>query len=375
MARSLIHLCCLLVGVFTLVCQALAEPWQERLYVNGFYTVDYTYTDEDIGLVSNNKKPRAYDDDANGLENSLLGAQLEFEINGNLSVFAQGKVSFSADNNASTSLDWAYGSFDLGSDSQLRAGKFQTPFLQGTELRNIGYTRIWARPLIPEDGASGFNQYLGIEYLKRFTQGLGNWQIQLAAGIGDHEEREIESRNLELVALRYQYQNFWLRSAFLHGEYAIEDDDGQRITFSGNVIMASLEGELDLSWCVINAGYSSSLSDITDDDTIYYVSLGFPMGRFTPFIYTAKRNRYFEAYDPPPPPPPPGGGPPPPPPPPPVGDHDVNSVAAGVSWHLSERYGVKFQFENIVQNNRAGADTSAPANDGNTVSILFEGVF
>jgi len=58
-----------------------------------------------------------------------------------------------------------------------------------------------------------------------------------------------------------------------------------------------------------------------------------------------------------------------------VGDHDVNSVAAGVSWHLSERYGVKFQFENIVQDNRAGVNTRVPSNDGNTVSILFEGVF
>ena len=375
MSKALRTLCYLLVGVFALMSLAVAESWQERLYVNGFYTVDYTYTDDDIGLVSNNKKPRAYDDDSNGLENSLLGAQLEFEVNENLSVFAQGKVSFSADNNASIALDWAYVSVDLGNDSQLRAGKFQTPFLQGTELRNIGYTRIWARPLIPEDGASGFNQYLGVEYLKRFNQGQGNWQLQLAAGLGDHEERQIESRNLELVALGYQYQNFWLRSAFLHGEYAIEDDDGQRIIFSGNVIMASLEGELDLSWCVINAGYSSSQSDITDDDTIYYLSLGFPVGRFTPFINAAKRIRHFEAYDPPPPPPPPGGGPPPPARPPPVGDHDVNSVAAGFSWHLSERYGVKFQFENIVQDNRAGVDTRVPDNDGNTVSILFEGVF
>ncbi len=374
MSKTQNALCYLLLTV-GLCNQALAEPWQERLYINGFYTLDYTYTDEDIGLVSNTKKKRAYDRDASGLENSLLGAQLEFEVSEDLSVFTQGQVSFSAQNNASTALDWAYLSYDLGDDAQLRAGKFQTPFLQGTELRNIGYSRIWARPLIPEDGASGFNQYLGVEYLKRFTQGAGHWQVQLAVGQGDHEEFEIESRNLELLALRFQLQNFWLRGALLHGEYAIEDDDGQRITFSGNVIMASLEGLLDLSWCVVHAGYSASQSDITDDDTIYYISLAFPLGRFTPFFYSAKRNQHFEAFDPPPPRPPLGGGPPPPPPPPPLGDYDVFSVAAGISWHVSERYGLKFQFENIVQDDQAGVDTPALINNGNTVSILFEGVF
>ncbi len=376
-----------IIALNSLLFQAIsvAEPWSERVYINGFYTIDLTYTDEDIGLVSNSHRPRSYDNESAGLENSVFGGQVELEINENISAFMQGKLFYGSHDNASSKVDWAYLSYDFGEDTRVRGGLFQIPFLQGTELRNIGFSRIWARPLIPEDGASGFNEYLGLEYLKSVYTGNSHWDFQAAAGVVEHENDSVESRNIELMTARYQYKGFWIRSAFIHGEYAVNDSDGDRLSFSGNAFLTSIEAELAYAGMIINGGYGISRTDITPDTSIYYVSVAFPLGHVIPYLYTSKRNLNIEQVEAPPPTPgiPPDGNPPPdavplPPPEdglPKVGDYDVYSLAIGARWHVTERFGFKFQWENIEQNNPANYQGNAPTNNGNTVSILFEGVF
>lgn len=353
----------------------VADQWDERLYINGFYTLDYTYTERDVGVVSNNRQTRTFDSDSSGLENSLIGLQAEYVLNEEFSGFIQGKVSFDDGNQAGLDVGWAYLSHDFGDDRRLRIGKFQTPFLQGTELRNIGFTRIWARPLIPENGASGFNQYIGVEYLIHKPTSVGVWDFQVGGGLADNDDGDVDSQNIEIVSAKYQYESFWIRSAFLHGQYNVSDGDGQRITSSGTVFMGSLEVQMLTDYGVVNVGYSSSRSDIIENDTLYYLSLALPYRPFTPFFYVGKRNKHFQDYDPPPPLPPIGGGPQPLPIPPPVGDYDVISVAFGARLHLKEGMGLKLQLENIEQFNDADALTSSPTNDSNTISILLEGVF
>ncbi len=364
---------------------SVAEPWSERVYINGFYTIDFTYSDNDIGLVSNSHRPRSYDNESAGLENSVFGGQVELEVSDNISTFVQGKLFYGSRDNASSKVDWAYLSYDFGDDTRVRGGLFQIPFLQGTELRNIGYSRIWARPLIPEDGASGFNEYVGLEYLKSVYTGDSHWDFQAAIGEVEHEDDLVQSRNIEIVTARYQYKNFWLRSAFIHGEYAVIDSDGDRLAFSGNAFLASIEAELAYSWLIINGGYGLGDTDITPNSAIYYLSVAFPFGHFIPYFYTSKRNLNIEQVEAPPPPSeaPAGGNQPPdlaPLPPlddglPKVGDYDVYSLAVGARWHLNERFGLKFQWENIEQDNAANYQGHAPTNNGNTISILFEGVF
>lgn len=357
---------------FGCVCPVLAGQVSDQLYFNGFYTLDYTYTERDVALVSNNKKPRAFDRDSTGLENSLVGLQAEYELNEEFSGFIQGKASFNSDNGIEADINWAYLSYDFGDDRRLRIGKFQTPFLQGTELRNIGFTRIWARPLIPENGASGFNQYTGVEYIVHKPTAVGQWDFQLAGGLADNDDGKIVSQNIELISAKYSYETFWIRSAFLHGEYSVLNVDGQKIITSGTVFMGSVETHMRTQYGVVNLGYSKSHSDITEDDTLYYISLALPFKTVTPFLYLGKRNKHFDSYEIPPPI---GGGTPAVTLLPPVGDYDVTSVALGARIHITEGLGLKIQLENIEQKNNAGAPTSAPANDSNTFSILLEGVF
>lgn len=382
---------CLAFGYLWPISNVFSEPWQDRVYAHGFYTLDFTYSDNELGLVSNDRESRSYEDDAGGLNNSLMGGQLEFLINDNLSSFFQGKAFFDQDDDTKTTLDWAYLSYDFGDDTTVRGGKFLVPLLQGTELRSISYSRLWARPLIPIDGASGFNEYTGFEVLKHIHQGFNSWHLQLSTGKPNHEEEdgEIESKNMLLLAARYQAESFWIRAALLHGEYSVRDGNDEVLDDAALIFMNSLEGEFNLGPYVLNLGYASGDSDITVDGSIYYASLGFQMGNITPFIYGSLSREHYDNYNEPPPPGfDDGNGPPLPDPAPEPpdsddddddrirdGDYDINSVAIGVRWHAGEGYGFKVQWENIEQKNSAGVDTDDPANDGNTFTILFEGVF
>ena len=379
-----------LLALGCLIQSSTAEPWQERLHAHAFYTLDFTYSDTDLGLVSNALESHSYEEDSAALNNSLMGGQLEFQLSDNLSSFLQGKAFFDREDDTKTTLDWAYLSYDFGDDTTIRGGKFLVPLLQGTELRSISYSRLWARPLIPVDGANGFHEYTGLEVLKHIQQGFNSWHIQLSTGKPAHKEEdgEISSQKMQLIAARYQTDKFWLRAALLHGEYTVRGGDDEILDDSANVFMNSLESEFTLGSYVLNLGYASSDSDITVNGSIYYASLGLQMGHVTPFIYGSTSREHYDNYNEPPPPGfDDGNGPelpdpaPTPPGPPPDddrirnGDYDVNSVAIGVRWHAGEGYGFKIQLENIEQKNSAGVDTDDPTNDGNTFTILFEGVF
>ncbi|MCU7865536.1 MAG: hypothetical protein KZQ92_16340, partial [Candidatus Thiodiazotropha sp. (ex Lucinoma borealis)] len=159
---------CFLLSVF--VCANLSaneNRWQDRLTINGFYTLDLTHADDTIPIISNGNIPRVLDAKESTLKNSVFGLQVELEISSDLSAFVQGSTFYDQQNEFDTSLDWAYLSYDPGNNYDIRLGRFLVPFLQGTELKSVGYSRLWARPLVPGSGAGGFIENRGIELIKR----------------------------------------------------------------------------------------------------------------------------------------------------------------------------------------------------------------
>ncbi len=353
-----------------------SESWSDDLYLNGYFTLDMTFADTEFNAVSSSNELREYSKDKISIKNSLIGGQLEYQFNDNLSAFAQGIAFYDKDGSAKTALNWAYLSYDVGHDFKARIGTFQTPFLQGTELRSVGYSRLWARPLTPGSGASGINKYRGIDLLKQVSFGDYHLDFQFAAGQAEHDLNEVDVDGIELLSTRFIYQQFWVRAALLHAEYAVKTPRGQLITDSGNVLMASVEAEAMLGQFIINAGLSSSNSDITPDDTMYYFSLAYAFDEITPYVFTAKRNQHFVAFEIPDQDDIPLG--PPPlhrPPPPPDGDDNNYSLAIGARWNFSERLALKVQFENVRVHEESGPEEAAETDEGNAFTLVIEGVF
>ncbi|MEH6548755.1 MAG: hypothetical protein V7711_11285 [Pseudomonadales bacterium] len=359
----------------TATSQLYAQEWQDKLYLNGFYTLDLTYVDADLGLVSNTGQIRPYEKDKVSADNSLIGGQLAYDVSDNLKLTLQGTAFFDALGDFDTNLDWSYLSYDFGHDFSVRAGRFQIPFIQGTELRQVGISRLWARPLAPGNGAGGFNQYKGVELFKSLATKNSNWQFQVAAGKAEHGLGNIDNKNIKLASARFERDEFWVRASLLHAEYSVFTPRGQVITDSGKALMASIEAEVTLGSFLINFGATNSDADIIPDDSLLYLSIGYKLDHLTPFLVASRNRQKFTTFEVPLPPPvgPPPPGPPPAPPTPPDGVSTVTNYAAGLRWDLSEKLALKFQLENVRGEDRARPQ--ALDQKGNAFTIVLEGAF
>lgn len=376
-SKYYLFICCLFLFQTSVV---KADDWQEDLSVDVFFSLDASIADSGLSLVGGTGPVDLEADEVN-LKNSLVGGQIRYQLTENLSGYVQGSV-INTDKVKGT-VDWAYLSYDFGNDVFARVGRFQIPFLQGTELRKIGFSRIWARPLIPGTGAGGFNQYEGVEVVKKIIQGDGLWEFQGALGKAEHTREEVQNKNIKLLSTRYQNGQFWIRAAVMNGDYSIFTLSEILISDTASINMGSLESELTLDSWIVNVGYSRSNSDITPDDTMHYGSLAYQIGDVTPFIFFSKREQSFESFEIPRPNPgngllPPPNAPPPVtngPPPTPDGLSTTYTSAIGARWDVAENLALKFQAEKSRVQDQARQGDGNLSNAGNTFSVVLEGVF
>lgn len=381
-------LCCIHISLLTVfmptqaneLSDNLSGNWSDKLNFNGFFTLDYTATSNDLNLISNSDQHVRYQANEPSFKNSLIGGQLSYQLTDNFAAVVQGKLYDDTDSDSTSNsdsiaqIDWAYLSYDFGYDVKIRAGRFQIPFMQGVELRNVSFSRLWVRPLIPSSGAGGFKEYIGGEALKHISSGESNWDFQVAIGKAEHALDEIENKNIKLLSVRFQQNSFWLRTSVLATQYSISTKTGRVINDSADGLMLSLESEYALGSYLFNAGYSTSRADITPDDSNYYLSIAYQYNDITPYIYHSRFNQFFEPYrrqeatqspqvnsqgaatpvqrD---------------------GNIDVYNWAVGAKYLFNEQYAIKVQAEHIKERNNA----SLPFvnSEGNAFSIVFEGVF
>lgn len=385
--------CYTLSSFFLFTNTVISAEFSEKLHINGYFTLDATITDEDVSLISNSDHAIVNDKNSLNLDNSLIGAQVSYSFTDNFTGVIQGKIYDEgklpdAKNNSIAQIDWAYVTYEFGADLKARAGRFLIPLMKGNELRSVGFSRIWARPLLPNSGTGGYKNYTGLEVLKHVSTGKGNWDIQVAVGQADHYLDTIDNKYLGLLSLKYQQDSFWIRSAILSTQFDIFTRPGELIKDNATAIMFSTEAEYTINNVLINAGYTKSNTDIAPNDTNYYLSLAYNFDSLVPYIYHSRFKQQFNTPNRPPPSsedlpegPPPNGPPPngpPPEGPPPRGlspDDDVNIFhwVVGTRYNFCERYALKFQLEHIKDNKRA--NVSAENGKGNAFSIVLEGIF
>ncbi|MEW8506053.1 MAG: hypothetical protein AB2598_05075 [Candidatus Thiodiazotropha sp.] len=292
-----------------------------------------------------------------------------------LSAFLQGSLFYDQENEIDESLDWAYLRYDPGNNYDLRIGKFLIPFLQGTELKSVSYSRLWARPLVPGSGAGGFVENRGMELIKRIPLDDSYLSLQFSIGEPEHHHRTVDGRRLGLVAIQYEMSDFWLRAALLHADYQVFTPLGQVIDDKVRANMYSIETEIRLYDYVVNAGFSDSDVDSSPDDKLVYLSVAHPIGQFTPYIFTARTSRQFEAVVPTAPPisapPPPRDGPPPLR----IGDSDHETLGIGFRYDLGGNYAIKAQVERIDTVDESGPQPGRVESEANVFTVLLEGTF
>ena len=364
-----------------------AADIKENLSVRGFYTLDITHSDSDGAVLPalSDPPPQPNEGDTS-IDGSILGLQVDYALSDNLGLTLQAVSSRLADGSYTPTLDWAYLNYDFGNNLHLRGGKMKLSILQGTELRYVGFSRLWVRPLVPTSGAGGFDDYAGAELVKGASVGSYNLRFQAAYGKADHQKDFVDNRDVKLLSGRIERNESWVNLALLHARYKAGRPRGDTISDNAELLMGAVEAEVPLGNAVINAGYAYGKSDVNPDERLGYLSLGYRIDRFTPYLLLTEHQMIFDAspwaaLSPPPPgaPPPPPGAPFPPPgmsqPPPLDGARKTNIVALGFRYDLGTTYAVKVQWDHWKSNDRSNQVRGTVARDGNLLTFAIEGTF
>jgi len=346
----------------------------DRLTLNGFYNLDASLSQgSDTVLPTMAVDPITLKDGEVALNYSLIGLQADFSLTDTLRFAAQAVSSRQTDADYAPTLEWAYANWDLGDDLFLRGGLLKTPLMQGIELRYVGFSRLWVRPLVPASGAAGFDDYLGAELVKQGRVGDYNIGFQGAYGVPDHHQDFVDGHDLKLISTRIERDESWLNLALMQASYDVYSKDLTRvIQKDSEMVMASIEAEVLFDKAVINFGYAQSEAEFNPDERMAYLSLGYRLGGLTPYLLYQYRDMAFTAPNPPP-------GPPPPPPPPGAspkdGELSTRSIALGLRYDLDDRHAIKAQIER--QSVHDASFRSLPAADTNATvfTLSFEGVF
>lgn len=369
---------------------AKADYFNGRLALHGFYTLEADLAEgHDVRLPSADDEPLVLEDGHVSLDSSVLGIQADLELADNLSLTGQMVSTKLIDDDLVPDVEWAYLSYDLGSDLTLRAGLRKVPFVQGTELRYVGFSRLWAKPIVPDSGASGYDKYVGVELTKSLQWHGFNVDLQGVAGKPDHQLDEIDGRGLGLVSARLEREQSWIRLALAGIGYDVSTRDGRPLKDDRRAYVGSIEAEWSGDNTILNGGLTYSRVELAPDDTMVYLSLGYRLGKWTPYLLLQDKRLRFDASEfpqrretaprgpvppgpRPRPEPGPGGGAPPSLP---NGVLKTQSFALGARFDLSPSTDIKIQFERQFVDDNSDLTPENPEYEANVFTLLFEGVF
>lgn len=386
----------------------------DSLSVTGFLSLDATYTDNSG---ANIPRPRGkvsdLDADEVSFDSSVYGVRADLDIFEGLGAGLQVIGTKQTGESFDPEVEWAYLKYDFSNDISIRAGQLKLPFLQGTELRYVGNTRLWARPVVPANGAGGFDDFRGAELY--YNTYAGDYDIQLHAsyGVPEHDKDFIKNTQVGLVSAELDNGEAKVRLAVLNAIFDVYSEDNGLLDKNANMLMGSLEGEYQWDSWVANAGVVSGVADSSPDENMAYFSLGYRFDRFTPYILYYRKVMDFESltsgvksnsvdngalksrvnpsgagsFMVPLVEPPVGHSPPKPPadlPPdaPPLssgegqdGDRVENAIALGFRYDLTPSLSVKLQWDYQKEHDNAYSSRPEKIKESNIYTVVFEGVF
>lgn len=349
-----------------------------NLSLRGFYTLNVSMArghDVYYPPDANNNPLFTLGEGKANFDFSLVGAQAELALTDRLRFTAQVVSGAQTGHDNRPVVDWAYLTQDLGDDLYLRAGKLKTPFLQGTELRYVGFSRLWVRPLVPNSGAGGMDVYHGVEFIKSTRLEPYNLRLQGGLGVPEHERPEVDGKDIKHLSLHFERNESWIKFAAFQSHTDIHTKtDGRLLNKDTALTMYSVETELWLDKFVVNAGYAKGQGEVAPDETLRYASLAYRHEALTPYFLYQFREMLFPA---PSQSPPRRTGAPPGPAPAPSrqGPHQTDTYALGMRYDLGASQALKFQVERQYDKDSSFPTRGTSQTAATIFSVVFEGVF
>jgi hypothetical protein len=226
-----------------ILASAQASASDDDLRINGFMSVG-------VGMLSTDDiAASGFDTDANFSTDTIVALQISKQINETTSATTQlvSRGTESYDTNSA----WAYVTYAIDSDTDVRAGRLRTPFFYYSDFLEVGYAYNWVRP--PEEVYSldALASVNGIDVTHRFNMGSTDGSVQTYFGRLDTsyavigEAYELELKNFGGVVLNLNRGNFGTRLSYHRADvYGDLDATGTR-ALDGLVAFATSVGRGD----------------------------------------------------------------------------------------------------------------------------------
>ncbi|WP_228612910.1 porin [Alkalimonas sp.] len=283
----------LAISLMSVLCSGVASA---NLHINGFASIKGGMS------TGSDKSLYGYTNEWDFKNESLFAIQVRSDLGDRLSVTAQ--LMGRGSNDFDARFEWAFLSYELTDNMTFNAGRLRTPFYIYSEFMDVGYAYEWSR--VPRSVYGlGFDNIEGVSLYRTDQLGQFDSTLQLVYGSFDGEAGFGPTQLQNLAGLSWQLGQDWysFRAAYFSAKVTIDtlalnplldglagaglgalvremnfDDD--KGTFFGlgltvdreNLIAVAEYNKVDVS------------GSLFAKRTNYFVSVGYRINEYTPFI-------------------------------------------------------------------------------------------
>lgn len=417
--RVLVAALVLLVG--SLNSFAADDPLGQGVRFRGFATLGLTNSgDDNLGLLRELDREAIYSGDWSFKADSLLGVQLDWQASDNLSAAIQLVGKDRVDDSLENSVEWAFLRYRINPSWTVRAGRMGMDLFMLSEYRNLGFAYLWARPPPEFYTMISFSNFDGVDIAWTRPLGEGMLTAKIQTGMSEFST-ELAGVSLDLKlnpmvagSLNWETEDWRVRFGASWNE--VKSDQGYfpgSSQMAAGLEMASViwpqalyiadQMRMDdpvITYYTLGASYNkapwqiqSEISYVDSETgvlqpiTSAYISAGYRIGNFIPYLMVA--NSHNEHQDLPDPPVIPGA--------PQISSQllmlkdysqslfdamssDQTTLTAGLRWDFRYNMALKVQADHtwVSEDNRGSwaiRSLKVDESEINTFSIILDGIF
>ncbi|UYG03209.1 porin [Halomonas sp. LR3S48] len=299
-----------------------AQANTPSLSLNGFGTLAVVHSSEgEADFVSSMLMPRGagHTSDWSAEVDSRLGLQLTANLTPRLSSVVQAVTEQQYDGQFRPAIEWANINFDVTPDLSMRVGRVILPVFMNSEYRKVGYATPWIRPplevyrTIPVSSADGVDvsyrtHIASVTNTLRATYGQSDSTFPYIDATLSRATAEARAREGLTVSNTMDHGNVSVFAAYSHYRLTIEEfnplfdafrmfgPEGDAIADRYNVDgksfeVISLGARYDPgNWFAMGEWTQTSSRTFLADSRGWYISGGYRLGAFTPYLtYAGQR--------------------------------------------------------------------------------------
>lgn len=365
-----------------LACASL-PVWAADVTISGYASFAGTYTDSKnssgtavpyyFGLATNKAQFDTEDND--------IGLQFAATVSDNVDMTVVLHARGGSATNYNIDTQWAYASYHINDDLELRMGKYKGPFYMISDYKNVGYAYPWVRPPLEVYSTNPIEALSGLDLLWQKSGGHLRYLFEVYGGNGTHTGRVLAqvadgsggayttgqavsfdtpksvgvnmSISGDVGSIRLGYYSTDVNAAAFgitnqHGSFA-----GLGFTIDWNNLVVYSE------YIIRNTDNTTLMQSAFPDQKAYYMTLGYRIAKYLPYVTYAKIDEgEFKS---------------------PVAQVQ-DSVALGLRAEVGDASAVKFEVMRVnPQSNSAGGSyglfNAGTVKDGNVYTVTFDTIF